>query len=499
MNTVTTSNMGVSDIANEWFTDTEREFLLSTLHTAAAQANSQKHTILASCVLPCSWDDALRVFAVCRVAGLTDCFFWEHPTAQHALVGTGIATTIETHGTTSLEHAAADWRTLMSNALVKYLPGQLPVYGNGPTFFGGFAFDPQQQRTELWANFPAGLLILPDLLFSYAEGQVALTLNSLVHPHENIKHRVSTLIENVVQLRKTLAQMQALSLATDEHTIDLVVQDIQVATQWKDAVVSTAQAIREGVYEKVVLARSVRVQPTQADEHFDITTTLQRLRQLFPQAYVFAFQRGQQFFVGATPERLVQAQDGQIQTMALAGSARRGSTEQDDRRIGDELLSSDKNKLEHAIVVNMVRQALSEHCTEVHVSHTPHLLRLNNVQHLETPITGYLRPGHCILDVMANLHPTPAVGGVPREAALTAIRETEQLERGWYAGPLGWIGAEGHGEFAVALRSGLVEHDKATLFAGCGIVADSDPEAEYTESCLKLQAMLRGLGGKRQE
>src|SRR5947209_8317254 len=107
MNTVTTSSMGVSDIANEWFTDTEREFLLSTLHTAAAQANSQKHNIVASCVLPCSKDDALLVFVACREAGLTDCFFWEHPTAQHALVGAGIATTIETHGTTSLEHAAA--------------------------------------------------------------------------------------------------------------------------------------------------------------------------------------------------------------------------------------------------------------------------------------------------------------------------------------------------------------------------------------------------------
>jgi isochorismate synthase len=180
--------------------------------------------------------------------------------------------------------------------------------------------------------------------------------------------------------------------------------------------------------------------------------------------------------------------------MALAGSAQRGATENEDERIGNELLHSEKNNIEHAIVVTQVREALLEHCSEVHVSPDPHLLKLKNVQHLETPISGRLLAGRCILDVMANLHPTPAVGGFPRQPALEAIRSIEQLDRGWYAGPLGWIGVEGHGEFAVALRSGLIEGNKATLFAGCGIVADSDPYAEYVESCLKLQAMLRGLG-----
>ena len=116
------------------------------------------------------------------------------------------------------------------------------------------------------------------------------------------------------------------------------------------------------------------------------------------------------------------------------------------------------------------------------------------MQHLQTPIVGELLPGRCILDVMADLHPTPAVGGFPREEALATIRRVEQLDRGWYAGPLGWIGAGGHGEFAVALRSGLITEQEAMLFAGCGIVGDSDPQSEYAESCLKLQVMLRGLG-----
>ena len=201
--------------------------------------------------------------------------------------------------------------------------------------------------------------------------------------------------------------------------------------------------------------------------------------------------------MGATPERLVQAQDGQIHTMALAGSAQRGETTAEDAQLGADLLQSEKNNNEHAIVVAMVWEALKNHCTSVHASTAPQLLKLKNLQHLMTPFAGELIPGQCILDVLADLHPTPAVGGFPRQAALAAIRETEKLDRGWYAGPLGWIGANGHGEFAVALRSGLIDGGQATLFAGCGIVSSSDPQAEYAESNLKFQVMLRGLGGSK--
>jgi isochorismate synthase EntC len=132
----------------------------------------------------------------------------------------------------------------------------------------------------------------------------------------------------------------------------------------------------------------------------------------------------------------------------------------------------------------------------VWVSDVPHLLRLKNIQHLETSIVAELQPDRCVLEALEVLHPTPAVGGFPRQPALETIRSEEKLDRGWYAGPIGWIDANGDGEFAVALRSALIDGDCATLFAGCGIVADSNPESEYAESCWKLQVMLRGLGGE---
>ena len=210
---------------------------------------------------------------------------------------------------------------------------------------------------------------------------------------------------------------------------------------------------------------------------------------------------------GATPERLICARAGTseretlavapssyvIQTMALAGSAPRGATEIEDEQLGMDLLKSEKNQIEHRVVVETVRAVLSTLCSRVWVANEPHLLKLKNIQHLETPITGDLLPGHSILEAIEDLHPTPAVGGYPRHVALETIRRTEQLDRGWYAGPIGWVGAGGSGEFAVALRSGLIAGGTATLFAGCGIVADSEPESEYAESCLKLQVMLRGL------
>ena len=181
--------------------------------------------------------------------------------------------------------------------------------------------------------------------------------------------------------------------------------------------------------------------------------------------------------------------------MSLAGSIRRGKTPAEDARLGQTLLDSAKDRAEHAVVVRALGEALGETCDRLQVSDTPSLLKLGHIQHLCTPITGHLANGHTLLDLVERLHPTPAVGGRPREAALRLIRACEGLDRGWYAGPVGWLDAQGEGEFAVALRSALLHGNTATLFAGCGIVADSDPEREYAESRLKLKPMLTALSG----
>lgn len=470
------------------------EALLGILSEAARRATRQQRAILASFTHLIEWNEPVRAFTGARLAELGECFYWERPVEQYALVGVGAAATIETYGCACFIGAASAWRTLLHDAVITNTDPAVSVPGAGPLLFGGFRFDPLSLRTQLWADFPDGLLILPRALLSYHANRLALTVNRMIHVSDDIEQCAREIEASIGQLQVALERVP--TIPQEVAFSELSVHELQPASEWLEMVARMVDKIRLGAFEKIVLAREVQAELHNGSGAFAISTILQRLRESYPTAYVFAVQRGERFFMGATPERLVQAQDGQVRTMALAGSARRGETAQEDASIGLELLKSEKNNSEHAIVVAMVREALKNHCTRVQVSGAPQLLKLKNVQHLETPITGELIAGRCILDVLADLHPTPAVGGFPRDAALAAIRSAEKLDRGWYAGPLGWIDPGGHGEFAVALRSGLIDGTQARLFAGCGIVADSDPQTEFAESCLKFQAMLRALGGE---
>ena len=497
------------------FFDQHKSALLATLKEASTRAIQQEQDVIASFTLAIQSYDALQAFAGARKAGLGDVFFWEQPSEHNALVGVGAATTITTSGPAHATDAALQWRALMRNAVISYAEDAEDIanaYGHGPLFFGGFAFDSENPSPALWADFPAGLLILPRFLLLHSGTQTALSMHVLLHASESVEESFQQLLSDTESLliaiensnsiinREDAGRPQGSPLHIGDQTEqdssnrNLAIQDILPSSKWMKKVAEVASEIRQGRFEKVVLARSVQVIPEKANSRFSIETVLSRLRTSYPSTYIFVLQRGTRFFVGATPERLVQAQNGQIHTMALAGSAPRGTTVEEDERIGATLLQSEKNSIEHSIVVARVRDALLAHCQEVSVSATPRLLKLRNVQHLETSIVAELVPGRCILDVIADLHPTPAVGGFPRKEALAEIRAVEEMDRGWYAGPIGWIGASGHGEFAVALRSGLISEHEATLFAGCGIVGDSNPQSEYEESCLKLQVMLRGLG-----
>ena len=474
----------------------DHELLIQTLQEATNRAYQHDRTILASFVQKSKWHNTIQAFSGARLANLGECFYWEQPAEQTALIGIGAATTIETNGTSCFTDSAYEWRALMKDAVITYATGTEPIPGSGPVLFGGFAFDTLSPRTLPWSKFPDGLLILPHFLLSYDGDHVTLTINSVVQATDSIEMHTQKIKEDLSNLQSAIEQSS--NIPQEPSTTHFSIYESRSASEWMKMVANVVEKIRRGSFEKVVLARDIQLLLDDSTETFDITSTLLRLRDNYPGAYVFAMQRGESFFIGATPERLVLAQDGQIHTMALAGSVPRGETELEDTQLGAELLHSEKNINEHVIVVTMMQEALKNHCTNVQVSDALQLLKLKNLQHLQTPITGDLIPGRCILDVLSELHPTPAVGGFPRDAALEEIRETEKLDRGWYAGPLGWIGASGHGEFAVALRSGLVDRTKATLFAGCGIVSSSEPQIEYAESWWKFQVMLRGLGGNNQ-
>ena len=222
----------------------------------------------------------------------------------------------------------------------------------------------------------------------------------------------------------------------------------------------------------------------------DPATVFAALRELFPSCFCFCCGTPEAAFVGASPELLVRRNGAGAATVALAGTTGRSADPAVDDHLGERLLHSDKNRSEHRIVVERIERGLGRLSVWVQSAPEPGLIKVANVQHLATPIRAQLADSHGAVELAGLLHPTPAVGGEPSEAAVAAIAELEGMDRGWYSGPVGWVDSAEDGEFCVALRSGLIRDRTAHLYAGAGIVADSEPAAELAETELKLGAML---------
>jgi menaquinone-specific isochorismate synthase len=259
--------------------------------------------------------------------------------------------------------------------------------------------------------------------------------------------------------------------------------------EWTTGVRDALARIEAGDLQKVVLAAALRAD---LDAPVDPRDLLERLRQRYSQCFRFLVApTSDATFLGATPERLATLRDGRVETVALAGSVGRGDSPAADARLAERLRESDKLRHEQGVVVDTIARRL-EALGDVEVGDRG-VRTLSNIQHLETPISAAVGEDTHVLDVVETLHPTPAVNGLPAAAALDTIRETETFERGWYAAPVGWFDADGDGTFGVGLRSAVTNGESVTLFAGNGIVADSDPDAEWEEIQLKYRPVLDEL------
>lgn len=256
--------------------------------------------------------------------------------------------------------------------------------------------------------------------------------------------------------------------------------------RWKDVIAQTVTRIRAGELEKAVLARDVHAE---ADAPLDVRMLLKRLHARFPDCFTFSVDG----MVGATPELLLRVEGSEFDSLVLAGTRPRGEDEESDLRLGREMMTSDKDVEEHAFAVDSLRASMKPLTEELTIPDRPHLLKLANVQHLATSAHARLAPGVSALDAVAALHPTAAVGGTPTEAAMRLIAETEGMDRGGYAGPVGWLDGAGNAEWGIALRSARVDGTSARLYAGCGIVAGSDPESELAETEAKFRVMREAL------
>ena len=255
---------------------------------------------------------------------------------------------------------------------------------------------------------------------------------------------------------------------------------------WLDAVASAARTIRAGGLAKVVLARDLKVWAAQP---LDARVLARRVVERFDGCWTFVHGG----LVGATPELLVRRTGTQVDSIVLAGSTGRGRELDDDKRLGEALLASSKDRVEHDLAVSSVVERLATVCADVTADPAPALLRLANVQHLATRVTATLSGDASALRLAGVLHPTAAVCGTPRATAMDLIRDAEGMDRARYAGPVGWVDADGNGEFGIALRCAEVAGTRARLFAGAGIVGESMPELELEETRLKLRAMQSAL------
>jgi salicylate biosynthesis isochorismate synthase/menaquinone-specific isochorismate synthase len=256
---------------------------------------------------------------------------------------------------------------------------------------------------------------------------------------------------------------------------------------YEESVRAGTERIGAGELEKVVLAREVTVTAPAA---FDPAPVYGALRELFPSCFCFCAGSPEGAFIGASPELLVRRRGAGAATVALAGSIRRSADPSVDDHLGEQLLHSAKDREEHRIVARRIERKLAPRSVWVSADEEPVVIKVANIQHLATPVHAQLAHPLSAVELAGLLHPTPAVGGEPDDAAQAAIAELEDLDRGWYAGPVGWMDATEDGEFCVALRSALLRDRTAHLFAGAGIVAHSDPASELAETELKLEALL---------
>jgi len=340
--------------------------------------------------------------------------------------------------------------------------------------FFGFSFLPEGASSDVWDGYPSADVFLPRIGIEQSGDGTRLTVMIPETDH------IGPTLDLLGSIRRP-ERIQVMDLG--DHSIE----SHPPVSEWAASVADALVEIRKGDLDKVVLARSVVVRST---EPVAILRVFRELVRQYPQCYNFAWKSGDAVFMGASPELFAEVDGSRFHSNPLAGSAPRGEGEDEDRIIAQTLMTIAKEREEHALVVDDLTKRLAPFVAELTVPRTPSLKQMATVQHLSTEIDGVLATGVGILDVIQATHPTPAVGGVERDAAVRYIKDHEVIDRGWYTGGIGWISGAGDGAICIGLRCGLIRENTTHVFAGAGIVAGSEPKAELDETRLKLRPLM---------
>ncbi len=440
---------------------------------------NQRYGTLLSCSIPAS---GLTLDGFLAAADGQARFCWEGPDSAVAFAGSGTAVELIAWGAGRYRQIAKYARELFAGAHLASADNRLTQ----PRLFGGFAFRDDFTPDNTWSIYAPAIFVLPHYQLASSGGQTWLTINTQIPPEEKPKALLpdirSALAEKLAQLRAAERARPAAKQSPFQSIHYPMNYDA-----WARMIESAAERIRAGRLNKVVLARAAelrfagRIRPR---------PILRYLAKHYADCYRFLFEpRPYHAFYGASPELLAAAQGTQLKTMALAGSIGRGASAEEDQALSAALMASAKDRHEHRIVAEKMRARLAPFAAALDTSPLQ-LLKLSNIQHLHTGIHGNLKNDIGILPLVEALHPTPALGGDPRPDALQLIRELEPIPRGWYGAPIGLIDARLNGEFAVAIRSAVAQENRAWIYAGAGIVDESQPESEWQESALKFRPML---------
>jgi len=422
-------------------------------------------------------------------------FFWQDAQMENGrspltFAGFGVAAQLYAWGENRFQSIQAQADALFDDMLLLSNEQQLAT----PRLFGGFAFRDDFTPDNTWSIYPRAYFILPHYQIVKVGHATWLTINTLL-PEEDLQDSLPALREALqARVREFNAKAQRRKGAKKEKEKNKpVAVNYPLSYEvWAGQIEAARARMRETDLNKVVLSRVCEIKFA---DRVPVDGALDYLQTHYADCTRFLFEpRPFHAFYGATPELLASVNGRNLATMALAGSIARGRNRHEDKLYAQELLQSAKDLHEHALVVDSLRRRLEPIATSLSIPNAPSIYKLHNIQHLYTPISARLKQANGVLPVVAALHPTPALGGSPRELAMSFISDTEPVPRGWYAAPIGWMDSEGNGRFSVAIRSAVAQDRRVWLYAGAGIVPASDPEKEWEETGLKFRPMLEALG-----
>jgi isochorismate synthase len=413
-------------------------------------------------------------------------FAWSNPPSGVDCAGGGVAHHIAVNGAHRLKQLRDQSEALWKRVRVVKHPDACDY---SPRLFGGLAFAAEEDHSGPWVEFGDGAFTLPRWTYGRRDGQCFLALAACPEvENPNWLNNVLAELDDIFDVAESSRTFRSAPPEQVFAAREIGIQQLPIE-EWKAHLSKIRAAIGSGEFLKIVAARrcDVILPSPISDIH-----VLDRLM-MEKNCTHFAFRRAESSFVGASPESLFVKAGSMLTTHALAGTCSRWSPGETHAARSAQLLASAKDRAEHEFVVTAIRDALAPFCTEVKVAAAPEVVILRNILHINTPFEATVRPTTHVADLLEALHPTPAVGGVPGHAAREWIVKHEYGNRGWYSGPVGWLDMRGDAEFRVAIRCGVLNGSRAYVFTGAGVVSDSDDIAEYLETGLKQQPMLRAL------